>query len=168
VALIGVSWMRDFPTAGAIVPALFLPLWQPLRQRFVEPRLGFVEFSDSRERQNRERLKLLVYLGIVALVAALVLSFNREIFPADPNARLVAALPATILAVLAAATALLIASTRFLVYAGVLLAAGSLGALLGWSPGAIMAVAGTVMLVSAIAIFTKFLVANPIDSGDAA
>jgi hypothetical protein len=62
---------------------------------------------------------------------------------------------------------LLIASARFLVYSVVLLAAGSIGAWLGWSPGAIMAVGGAVMLVIATAVFTMFLRANPIESGDA-
>jgi len=167
VALIGVSWLRDFPAAGAIVPALLVPLWKPFRQRFVEPRLGFVEFSDSRERQNSKRLKLVVYLGIIALIAALELYFHRELLPTVPGVRLVAGLPAMLLAVLAAVTALLIASARFLVYSVVLLAAGSVGAWLGWSPGAIMAVGGAVMLVVATAVFTMFLRANPVESGDA-
>jgi len=167
VTLIGVSWLRDFHAAGAIVPAMLAPLWQPFRQRLVEPRLGFVEFSDSRERQNRKRLKLAVYLGIIALIAALELYFHRELLPGVPGVRLVAGLPAMLLAILAATTALLIASARFLVYSAVLLAAGSLGAWLGWSPGAIMAVSGTVMLVIATAVFTMFLRANPVDSGDA-
>jgi len=167
VALIGVSWMRGYAAAGAIVPAVLVPLWQPFRQRFVEPRLGFVEFSDSREQQNRKRLKLVVYVGIIALIAALELYFHRELLPGMPGLRLVAGLPAMLLAILAATTALLIASARFLVYSAVLLAAGSAGAWLGWSPGAIMAVGGAVMLVIATAVFTMFLHANPVDSGDA-
>lgn len=167
VALIGVSWMRGYAAAGAIVPAVLVPLWQPFRQRLVEPRLGYIEFSDSRERQNRKRLKLVVYLGIIALIAALELYFHRELLPGVPGTHLVAGLPAMLLAILAATTALLIASARFLVYAVVLLAAGSVGAWLGWSPGAIMAVGGIVMLVIASVVFTMFLRANPVESGDA-
>lgn len=167
VALIGVSWMRGYAAAGAIVPAVLVPLWQPFRQRLVEPRLGYIEFSDNRERQNRKRLKLVVYLGIIALIAALELYFHRERLPGVPGTHLVAGLPAMLLAILAATTALLIASARFLVYAVVLLAAGSVGAWLGWSPGAIMAVGGIVMLVIASVVFTMFLRANPVESGDA-
>jgi hypothetical protein len=165
VALIGLSWMHGYAAAGAIVPALLVPLWQPFRQRFVEPRLGVVEFSDSRERQNRKRIKLLVYLGIIALIAALELYFHRELLPAVPGSRLIAALPAAMLAILAAITALLIASARFLVYSAILLVAGLIGASLGWSPGAIMATAGAIMLVIAAAVFATFLRANPVDSG---
>ena len=165
VALIGVSWMHGYAAAGAIVPAVLVPLWQPIRQRLVEPRLGLVEFSDSRERQNRKRLKLVAYLGIIALIAALELYFQRELLPAVPGTRLVAGLPAIMLAALAVIAAMLIASARFLVYALILLAIGPAGAWLGWSPGAIMAVGGAVILVIATAVFTIFLRANPVDSG---
>jgi hypothetical protein len=165
VVLIGASWMHGYAAAGAIVPAVLVPLWQPARERLVEPRLGFVEFSDTRERQNRKRLKLVLYLGIIALIAALELYFQRELLAANPGLRLVAGLPAMLLAVLAAATALLIASARFLVYSGVLLAVGSVGALLGWSPGAIMAVGGAIMFIAASAVFAKFLRTNPVEPG---
>ena len=165
VVLIGASWVMDHSVLGAIVPALLVPLWQPFRSRFVEPRLGFVEFSDSREQQNRKRLKLIVYLGVVTLLAALALYFQRELLPVVPGVRMVAGLPAMLLAILAATTALLIANARFLVYSIVLLLAGSLGAWLGWSPGAIMLVGGAVMLVIATAVLVKFLHANPVDSG---
>ena len=165
VFLIGVLWLRDLPAAAAIVPALMVPLWGPFRQRFVEPRLGFVEFSDSRERRNRKRLKLVAYFGIIALIAALELYFHRGLLPAIPGARLVAGLPAMLLAIPAAMTALLIASTRFLVYSVVLLVAGIAGALLELSPGAIMAIAGAVMLVIAMAVFARFLHANPVEPG---
>ncbi len=166
VVLIGGAWIHGYAAAGAIVPAVLVPLWHPARQRFVEPRLGFVEFSDARERQNRKRLKLVVYLGIVALIAALELYFHRELLAANPGVHLVAGLPAMLLAVLAATTALLIASARFLVYSAVLLVVGPVGAWLGWSPGAIMAVGGAVLLAIATAVFTMFLRANPIDRGD--
>ena len=165
VLLIGVLWLRDLPAAAAIVPALMVPLWGPFRQRFVEPRLGFVEFSDSRERQNRKRLKLVVYFGIIALIAALELYFHRELLPEIPGTRLVAGLPAMLLAIPAAMTALLIASTRFLVYSVVLLVAGSAGAFLDLSPGAIMTIAGALMFVIATAVFARFLRANPAEPG---
>lgn len=165
VVLIGISWMRGYAAAGAIVPALLVPLWQPFRQRFVEPRLGVVEFSDSRRRQNRKRLKLVAYLGIISLIIALELYFNRERLPIDPGTRLIAGLPAMLLGVLAVMTAMLIASARFLVYALVLLATGSVGAWLNWSPGTIMAVGGAVILVIATAVFAMFLRANPVDPG---
>jgi hypothetical protein len=167
VVLIGVSWMRGYAAAGAIVPAMLVPLWQPFRQRLVEPRLGFVEFSDALERQNRKRLRLVVYLGIIALIAALELYFQRELLTANAGVRLVTGLPAMLLAFLAVTTALLIASVRFLIYAVILLLAGFLGTWLGWSPGAIMAFGGALMLTVATAVFTMFLRANPVDSGEA-
>ena len=165
VFLIGVFWLRGVPPAAAIVPALLVPFWQPARRRLVEPRLGFVEFSTVREQMNRKRLRLTLYAGIAALILALELYFARGSLPADRAAHLVAGLPAMLLSVLGAATAILIASARFLVYSAVLLLAGVAGARLGWSPGAILTAAGSGMIVIALAIFATFLRANPIDAG---
>lgn len=159
--------MRNLPVAAAIVPALLVPLWQPLRERLVEPRLGFVEFSEKRENQNRKRLKLVLYLGIAMLIVALELYFHRERLPANSAAHLVAGLPATLLAVLAGVTAILVASSRFLVYSIILLVAGSGGAMLGWSPGAILASAGAGMFAIAAVILARFLLSNPIESSSA-
>jgi hypothetical protein len=165
VFLIGVFWLRDLPPAAAIVPALLVPAWQPTRRRLVEPRLGFVEFSDERERLNRRRLRLTLYLGIAAMIVALELYFARKALPAEPAMQLVAGLPAILLAAPAAVTAILIARPQFLVYAVVLLTAGFAGALSGWSPGAIMVAAGAGMFVIAATIFARFLHTNPVDPG---
>ncbi len=165
VFLIGVFWLRDLPPAAAIVPALLVPAWQPTRRRLVEPRLGFVEFSDQREQLNRRRLRLTLYLGIAAMIVALELYFARKALPAEPAVQLVAGLPAMLLALLATVTAILIASARFLVYAVVLLAAGVAGALSGWSPGAILVAAGAAMFAIAATIFARFLHTNPVDPG---
>jgi len=165
VFLIGVFWLRDLPPAAAIVPALLVPAWQPARRHLVEPRLGFVEFSDKREQLNRRRLRLTLYLGIAALIVALELYFARKAIPVKLAVQLVAGLPAMLLAVLAAVTAILIASSRFLVYAIILLTAGFAGALSGWSPGAIMVAAGAGMFAIAATIFARFLHTNPVDPG---
>src|SRR5210317_1625377 len=63
VLLIGFAWTFDFVVGGAITPALLVPLWGPFRQRFIEARLGLVEFSDERERTNRGRLRLVFLLA---------------------------------------------------------------------------------------------------------
>ena len=43
--LIGLGWALDQVALAAALPALLVPLWGPLRRSLVEPRAGFVEFS---------------------------------------------------------------------------------------------------------------------------
>lgn len=164
VFLIGVFWLRDLPVGAAIVPALMVPLWQPLRRRLVEPRMGLVEFTEARERRNQRMLKLVMYLGIAVLILGIEVYFFRDSLPAQPTVALVAGLPALLLALLAVITTILIGSARFLFYAVVLAAIGMAGAFLSWRPGAILAAAGAVMLIFAGVIVARFILTNPIDT----
>ncbi len=165
---IGISWIVGFPVGGAIVPAMLVPLWGPFRQRFVEPRLGMVEFSDAREQRNANMLKLAVLLGLGVFALSVTLYVLRDRLALDPSVQLVAGLPAALLGLLAVITAILVASVRFLVYSAVLVViAGVIGALNGWEPGLILVEAGAIMLIVALAVFVRFLQDNPADGGDA-
>ena len=53
ILLIGISWWQDIAVMGAIFPAVCASMWYPLRRRLVEPRMGYVEFSGSRELKVR-------------------------------------------------------------------------------------------------------------------
>jgi len=162
VLAIGVSWMFDLVVAGAITPALLVPLWGPFRQRFIEPRLGTVEFSDERERTNRDRLRLVFLLGVGAFALGVSLYFLRDRLALDPAVSLIAGLPAFLLAVLAAMTALLVSTGRFLVYAALLIVAGGVGAGIGWEPGRILVSAGIPILLIASAVLVRFFRNNPV------
>lgn len=163
---IGISWIVGFPVGGAIVPAMLVPLWGPFRQRFVEPRLGMVEFSDAREQRNANMLKLAVLLGLGVFALSVTLYVLRDRLALDPSVQLVAGLPAALLGLLAVITAILVASVRFLVYSAVLVVAGVVGALNAWEPGLILAEAGAIMLIVALAVFVRFLQNNPVGGGD--
>ena len=160
IFLIGVSWLRDFPVGAVFVPALLVPFWNPVRRKVIEPRLGFVDFMEARERRNQHILKLVMYFGIAVLILAIELYFVRDSLPVEPTVALIAGLPAFLLALLAIFTAALVGSTRFFAYALILVLTGVSGALLDWTPGLILAVAGGIMLVIAGSLLIRFLRLN--------
>lgn len=63
VTAIGLLWLRDIPAGAVIVPPLLIPLWAQVRRKWIEPRAGFVEFSDDREYRSKRLLRLVFYLG---------------------------------------------------------------------------------------------------------
>ena len=166
VLLIGIAWTFDFVVGGAITPALLLPLWGPFRQRFIEPRLGTVEFSEKRERTNRSRLLLVILLGIGAFALVVSLYVLRDRMALEPPVSFIAGLPALLLAIPAALTAMLVSTGRFLVYAALLLVAGGVGAISGWEPGPILVSAGIPILIIASTVLLRFVRNNPIANED--
>jgi len=161
ILLIGIFWLRDLPVGAAIVPAWLVPLWNPLRKKIVEPRLGLVEFTEARDRQNRRMLQWVMYIGIGLLILGIELYFFRDSLPLEPTIALIAGLPAFLLALLAIFTAALVGSARFVAYALILVLTGVSGALLNWTPGLILAVAGAIMFVIAGSLLIQFLRQNP-------
>ena len=166
VLLIGIAWTFDFVVGGAITPALLVPLWGPFRQRFVEPRLGMVEFSEKRERTNRDRLLLVILLGIGAFALVVSLYGLRDRLALDPAVSFIAGLPALLLAIPAALTAILVSTSRFLVYAALLIISGGVGAMSGLEPGPILVSAGIPILLIAGIVLLRFVHNNPVVNED--
>lgn len=166
VLAIGVFWIFDLPVGAAFVPAWLVPAWGPCRRRFIEPRLGMVEFSDARQRRNTNLLRLIMYIGIACLILGIELYFFRDRLGVDPGDALIAGLPALLLGLLAIATSMLIATPRFLVYAAILAATGATGALYGLRPGLILCIAGAAMLAIAGIVIARFLRDNPVITED--
>jgi hypothetical protein len=163
--VIGITWTADAYVFGAIVPAMLVPLWAPMRQRFIEPRLGLVEFSDQRERRNTNRLGMVAAFGIGTLGLFLMLYFARTRLGYDADISLIAGLPALLLALLAIITAFLVSTLRFLLYAALLAISGIGGAIYGIEPGPILMIAAVAMLGVALFVLGRFLRNNPA-SGD--
>jgi len=161
VLAVGLLWVWERPVFAAIVPPLLVPLWGPCRRRLIEPRLGMIEFSDDRDRRSRQSLRLVFFLGVGCLVMAVGMYLARDALAVGRDIDFIAGLPAFLLAIMAALTGLLIASTRFMAYALVLVLAGVTGAYAAWSPGQIIVAAGLVMLFSSVVILTRFFRSNP-------
>ena len=161
VLIVGVSWSFDFPVGGALAPALLIPVWRPVRDKLIEPRLGRVEFADPRQHRIGTMLRTTVYAG-AGLLALVVLAYlGRSRVGTLAAADLVAALPALLLAVMAVLASVIVASPRFIIYAGVLVLAGIAGALQGLEPGRILLEAGAFIFCVAVILLARFLRANP-------
>lgn len=161
VLVVGLSWTFDFPVGAALAPALLIPLWRPLRERLIEPRLGRVEFTDDREHRTRAMLRAGLYAGVGVLALGILAYLGRDRIGTLEAANLVAGLPAVLLAVMAVLASIMIASPRFVLYAGVLVLAGVAGALQGLEPGRILLEAGAFILCVAVFLLIRFFRANP-------
>lgn len=161
VLIVGISWAFDFPLGGVVAPALLIPLWRPVRERLIEPRLGCVEFTDQRESRTRAMLRTGMYAGIGLLAVGITAWLGRDRIATLAAGDLAAALPAVLLAAMALVASVMVASARFVVYAGVLVLAGIAGALKGLEPGRILLEAGLFVFVVAVVVLVRFLRANP-------
>lgn len=163
---IGICWALDLVAIGAVIPAVVVPFWVPLRRALVEPRAGLVEFSDTRADHMRQLGR-----GSIALGAALLLLFVGAALVSDsaPRAfltRIVPALPGVLLALMAALVAWSLRLPRFLIYAGAFIVAGFGVALTDGRPEVAMFVGGGAVLAGG-AWRLRRLLQLPIESDDA-
>jgi len=121
IAVIGIAalWAVDLVVLGSIVPVVLIPFWSPLRRRVVEPRVGYVEFSESRTAGNRRWLASSAALGVVvlALVVSLYATVRNE--PGEWLRVAAPGIPAVLLGVLAMLVSVGLGLPRFLVYSTV-------------------------------------------------
>ena len=158
---IGISWLTDYAWTGAIVPALLVPLWRPLRSRITEPRGGRVEFGTERRRLERRKMALLFAGGVLTMLLAVAVFFwvdKRPFAWAD----YIAALPGVLLAAGAALVAGLFSVRRFLIYAMVLLVAGRTAVAIDVPPGQYMAEVGGFIIVVGLFLLVRFVRSNPV------
>lgn len=160
---IGLAWVTDNVPLGAAVPALLVPIWALVRKRVTAPRLGQVRFNASRRGRERRKLSyggLVLGLSAFAAVVLFLLALGR-LDTVAPMAW-IAGLPAALLGLLSAVTALLWGLRRFHAYAA-LLAVGACAVVTldvqpGWGflvPGILVSFVGAVLL-------TRFLRRNPL------
>ncbi len=158
---IGVGWWQDQPVLAAVAPALMVPLWAPLRRRIVEPRAGYVEFSQARQSQTRTGLKVTFALlvGTFLLGVGLFLYLQRAEGP-EPVSGLghyIAGLPAMLLAIGALIGAQITAAHRFRAYAVLLFLCGATTIAMGWGPAMPMLVGGIGVFLSGLVLMVRFL-----------
>jgi hypothetical protein len=157
-AILGISlfWAFDLVALGPVVPVLLILLWHPLRRKLIEPRAGFVEFTERRTGRNRAMLRSSVLLGIAVLALSLILYWiggdrNAAIRIFSPG------IPAALLGILAVFVALGLGLPRFLGYATFFVVAGLVVALLGTEPEWAMACGGLVILFQGVVLWLRFI-----------
>jgi len=165
ISAIGLAWILDGVVFGAITPALLVPLWHPLRQKLIEPRLGFVEFTPERSATMMQFVQgaLTAGLGLFALV---ILAYF--LLPRGLNGPIawIAALPTTLLALPAFAFSLHSHSYRYAVFGLVLVAIGIETAIYDWQPGPGILAGGLVILLSGLFRLMAFVRSHPLQHGD--
>ncbi len=162
VLLIGICWQYDLVPIGAIAPAMLVPLWKPLRKRFTEPRLGYVEFSDAQESRQRSFLTWSIAAGFMTFAMGVGVYFIvRSGGGRLPLGNWVAALPACLIGGLAAVTSLLILVPRFIGYAIALVLSGISVVLLDQRPGVALIAGGLVVTSVGLVRLVSFLRSHP-------
>ena len=153
----GAGYWMDLVAASVVVPPLALVAWLVLHRLVVEPRAGRVEFRRERRERSRRELRWLLGLGVAVLVAVLAV-LGGGVARGALHGDLVDALPATLLAVLAVATAGLTRSPRFAWYGALLLAAGAGAVLTGTGPGPTLVLAGAVVTTVGAVLLARLVV----------
>ena len=154
---IGIFWAFDLVALGAIVPAVLVPFWYPLRRALVEPRAGLVEFSDTRTGRNLRLGIGSALLGLAMLAVFTMLYFRVAPDPGTLLPLVIAGVPAFLLGLLAAMAGLGLGLPRFLVYAGLLCVCGIGVVLADARPEVAMIAGGIMMVLSGAWLLGRFL-----------
>ncbi|HJN49077.1 MAG: hypothetical protein QGI68_02220 [Pseudomonadales bacterium] len=154
--MIGTAWWFELHVFGPISLPLLVPLWQPFRKRWIEPRAGYVEFSPSRRHRWRTSLHVVLLCGLGTFVLAVLMYVlvqkNQNVVPAD----FVAGLPALLLGLGGFFVVLLTSQIRFLAYTFVLICAGITTIAIDAGPAAPLIVSGMIVLAAGVLLLTRF------------
>jgi len=167
---IGMGWIFGQVIFAAILPTLLWPFWSVIHKSVVVPRLGDVEFSDTRKAKISAAHIGLLVLGAVScafgvLAFALVEGWIESI--REVTVPLVLLVPSLVMAVAAIVGYLMIGALRMLVYALVFIASGAVFQLvLPYDPAHSLAVGGAVPMVAGAVMLIRFLRAHPVARGD--
>lgn len=159
---IGVAWLTDQVVLGAIVPALLVPIWKPMRARFTEPRLGVVELNEARQQRNRSFLQLMLFAGTGSFLLALGTFLLVTQVP-DASVYAVKAMPGLLVGLAALATARALQLRRFALYGAVTIAgAGVVAAVAVLNPGWAFVAGGAACLTAGVVLVRSFVHEHPV------
>lgn len=146
------TWVNDLAGIAGVLPAIFVAPMMAGRKRFVEARVGYVQWRAPRREWERRNLLLLLGAGLALLLLG-VATYVYASSDGTSSLRIAPGIMAWLLALLAVGLAMLLDARRMLLYAFVLAASGTVVVLLearpGWpmlACGAVATVVGTVML----------------------
>lgn len=152
---IGIAWRFDLVALGPIAPALLAILWKPLRAKWIDPRIGFVEFTEDRNQESRRFVVSTLLLGVGMLILGVGLYFYAPARGAVP-VNLVAGLPAMLLSVLAFLSAMVTRLIRLGLYGLLLLLTGMAVVVTDSRPEAAMLATGVVIFITGAVLLTRF------------
>lgn len=167
---VGIGWGLDYVLMAAIVPPILTSLWAPLRRALVEPRAGYVEFSQTRQSKTQGGLKMVFILCtgtfLLGVVTFLYLQTTENAETIGGLAYVISGLPALLLAVGALIVAQLIETRRFGAYAVLLIFLALTTIVLQLGPAMPMLVSGIAVTLSGAILMVRFLRASVDFEGD--
>lgn len=153
------TWVNDLSGLAGVLPAVLVAPMLAARKRFVEARLGHVEWRPGRRRWERRNLLLAAGMGLLLLGVAvyLIVATARSDGP-----QLAPGIIAWLLALLALGLAALLDARRMLLYAAVLASGGVVVVLLQAEPGWPMLACGVVATIIGLAMLRRFVERYPV------
>ncbi len=168
---IGATWfLLDalVPLAVAGPPLIAVALF-PVRQRILEPRVGYVRWTAPRRSWERRQMARFLFAGTLVFgVAAALVSFAIADGGVLPEVRAFApGLPAVLVAVPAVAVAVTTGLFRVWPYLLILVVAAGVTVAYALEPGWPLVVTGLALLLGGAWLFARFLRSNPRQASDA-
>jgi hypothetical protein len=166
ILVFGLGIWADMPWMLAIFPAAFLPLWQSMRKRLIEPRLPRYSVQSSHLAAARTKQAVLVGVFFMTMVAGLLAFwlFGAESLPLDLRT-FIREYFLVGLGLFGAFVWMLVGlifqAWRFFLYAGLTLVSIIIGHLFQISLWTIMASLGAMILLIGIVVFIRFLMTHP-------
>lgn len=154
------TWATDLAGLAGVFPAIFVAPMLAAHKRFVEPRLGHVEWRPAR--RAWERRNMLGLLGAGTALFVLVVSTFLLVDTSGGSLQLAPGLLAWLLALLAVGLAFLLDARRMLLYALVLAVSGVVVVALEATPGWPMLVCGVVATAVGLVMLRRFVERYPV------
>lgn len=155
------TWVNDLSGLAGILPAIFVNPMLAWRKRFVEARLGHVQWRPTRREWEHRNLLFLLAAGFGLLMLG-VATYAAAGWNGGGSLHLAPGILAWLLALLAVGLAVLIDARRMLLYAAVLVLSGVVVVLLQAQPGWPMLATGAVATVVGLIMVRRFVQRYPV------
>jgi hypothetical protein len=150
-------WLSDLAGLAGILPAVFVAPVLSARKRFVEPRIGYVQWRGPRRRWERHAQWAVLLAGVGVFVLGIALYVYKSGAGGDTAVNLAPGILAWLLAVFAGALALLTSVWRMLLYAAVLFVAGFAVVAAQANPGWALLAGGLTATVVGVVLLRHFV-----------
>lgn len=153
------TWVNDLSGIAGVLPAVFVAPMLAARKRFVEARLGHVEWRPARRGWERRNVWLFLATGIGLFVLG---ASTALLVDASGGLSYAPAILAWLLAALAVGLAVMLDARRMLLYALVLAIGGIVVVALEAEPGWPMLAAGVVATATGLVMLRRFVERYPV------
>ena len=155
------TWINDLSGIAGVFPAIFVAPMLATHRRFVETRLGHVEWRPARRGWERRNQLLMLAAGTALLLLG-VLTYVLVQGSVSGGLGLAPGILAWLLALLAIGLAFVLDARRMLLYATVLSISGTVVVLLQAEPGWPMLACGAVATVTGLFMLRRFVDRYPV------